>query len=259
MPFVGTIINFLCIVIFSVLGSFVRCGISEKCKKVILSAIAICVVFFGISTAVAPPDASLNLPDAVFGLDTTRFVIVILSMVVGTLIGEIIDIDKLVKHLGNWLEKRFSRLGKKNGGENEAVKEEEAGNFVKGFVSCTVMTCVGAMAVNGAILDATGDPGVLIAKSVIDAISCFVMAASLGIGCAFSAVAALLYQGLITLITLSFSAVIPPESIYYLSITGSLIIVLIGTNLLGATRIKTANMTPAVFMPLIITPILSLF
>ena len=121
------------------------------------------------------------------------------------------------------------------------------------------MTCVGAMAVNGAILDATGDPEVLIAKSVIDAIACFVMATSLGIGCAFSAFPMLIYQGMITLIALLFSAVIPAESIYYLSVTGSLIIVLIGTNFLGATNVKTANMTPAVFLPLIITPILNLF
>lgn len=259
MPFVGTIINFLCIVIFSVLGSFVRCGISEKCKKAIMSAVGICVVFFGISTAVAPPDVSLNLPDVIFGRDTTRFAIVILSMVIGTLIGEFIDIDKQVKLLGNRLEKRFSRLEKKNGDGNEAKKEEESGSFVKGFIGCTVMTCVGAMSVNGAILDATADPSVLIAKSVLDAITCFVMAASFGIGCAFCAIPALIYQGTITLITLLFTAVIPAESIYYLSITGSLIIVLIGTNQLGATRIKTANMTPAIFMPLIITPILNLF
>ena len=121
------------------------------------------------------------------------------------------------------------------------------------------MTCVGAMAVNGAIFDANGDPGILIAKSVIDAIACFVMATSLGIGCAFGAFPLLIYQGIITLFALLFSAVLPASSIYYLSVTGSLIIVLIGTNFLGATDVKTANMTPAVFIPLILVPILELF
>ena len=259
MPFIGTIINFSCIVVFSVLGSLVRCGISEKCKKAMLSAVAICVVFFGISSAIAPIDISLNLPDAIFGVEITRFVIVILSMVIGTLVGEIIDIDGFVKRLGEWLENRLSGFRKNKNADGEAVIQEHSGNFAKGFISCTIMTCVGAMSVNGAILDAGGEPGVLIAKSVIDAISCFIMAASLGIGCAFSAVPMLLYQGIITLITLLFSAIIPAESIYYLSVTGSLIIVLIGTNFLGATKIKTANMTPAVFMPLIITPLISLF
>jgi uncharacterized membrane protein YqgA involved in biofilm formation len=259
MPFIGTIINLSCIVLFSVLGSLVRHGIPQRCKKAILSSVAICVFFFGISNAVSPPDPNLNLPDAIFGVDITRFVILILSMAIGTLIGELIDIDELVTRLGICLEKRFKRLFRKKCDEDVCDFEEQGGNFAKGFVSCTIMTCVGAMSVNGAILDATGEPGMLIAKAVIDAISCFVMATSLGIGCAFSAIPVLVYQGSITLITLFFSDIIPAESIYYLSLTGYLIIILIATNFLGATKIRTANMIPAVFMPLIITPIISLF
>lgn len=259
MPFTGTIINVLCIAVFSLLGSLVKKGIPERCKNAILGAVAICVIFFGIGSALASPGEGACVPDAIFNAETTKFVIIILSMVIGTVIGELIDIDKFVTATGSRLEKKLSGLGRKNAVEENFESNAETGNFAKGFISCTLMTCVGAMAVNGAILDATGDPSVLIAKSVIDAVSCFIMATSLGIGCAFSAVAALLYQGAITLAALLFSAVLPAESIYYLSVTGSLIIVLIGTNLLGITRVKTANMTPAVFMPLIITPILNLF
>ena len=245
MPFIGTIVNFAAIIIFSFLGSFVKCGIPEKINRAVLSAVAICVVYIGIDGALEPADGYLD----VFFSDTglTKFIIVIVSLVIGTAIGEFIDIEKWVIVLGNKVEAKFAK-GK-----------GETGDFAKGFISCTIMTCVGAMAVNGAILDATGEPGILIAKSVIDAIACFVMASSLGIGCAFSAFPMLIYQGTITLLALLFSAVLPAASIYYLSVTGSLIIVLIGTNFIGATNVKTANMTPAVFIPLVIVPILNLF
>ena len=245
MPFIGTIINFLCIIIFSFLGSLVKSGIPERISRAVLSAVAISVIYVGLDGAFEPSDTYL---DTFFGdAGLTKFIIIIISLVIGTVIGELIDIDKWVNLLGAKIEKKISK------------GEGETGNFAKGFVSCTIMTCVGAMAVNGAIMDAQGDPGILIAKSVIDAVACFVMATSLGIGCGFSAFPMLIYQSAITLAALLMSAVIPPVSVYYLSVTGSLIIVLIGTNFIGATNVKTANMTPAVFIPLILVPILELF
>ena len=252
MPFAGTLINAASIFIFALLGSLVKRGIPERISRAVLSAVAICVVYIGIDGALEAPASELQLPNSVFNSDITGFITVIVSMAVGTFIGELINIDGLVCRLGEKIEKKLGAISR----GAESVKQ---GSFAKGFVSCTIMTCVGAMAVNCAILDAVGEPGILIAKSVIDAIACFIMASSLGVGCAFAALPMLVYQGVITLAALAFSAVIPPESIYYLSVTGSLIIVLIGTNLLGATNVKTANMTPAVFMPLILTPIFGLF
>jgi uncharacterized membrane protein YqgA involved in biofilm formation len=115
------------------------------------------------------------------------------------------------------------------------------------------------MSVQGAILDGVGNADVLIAKSVLDAISCLVFASTLGIGCAFAAVPMIVYQGGITLLSLFVSDFIPTESLSYLSATGSLILVLIGTNLLGATKVKTSNMTPAIFVSLIFHPLINLF
>ena len=245
MPFIGSIINFLCIIIFSFLGSLVKNGIPERVSRAVLNAVAIAVIYIGFVGAFEPSDQYLDTFFADTGL--TKFIIIIVSLVIGTAIGELIDIDKWVRVFGEKIEKKFSK------------STGEVGDFAKGFVSCTIMTCVGAMAVNGAILDAQGDPSILIAKSVIDAVACFVMAASLGIGCGFSAFPMIIYQGAITFIALVLSAVIPEASIYYLSATGSLIIVLLGTNFIGATNVKTANMTPAVFVPLILTPVLALF
>ncbi len=247
MPFIGSIINFACILIFSALGTLVGVRIPERINRSVFSAIAVCVMFVGLEGALTPTTEVCL--DTFFGnASLTKFIIIILSMVIGTVIGEAVDIDKWVNKLGAKLEKKLTKNA-----------DGETGNFAKGFVSCTIMTCVGAMAVNGAILDATGDPSVLIAKSVIDAIACFVMATTLGIGCAFSAIPMLIYQGLLTAIALLMTAVIPEACIYYLSATGSLIIVLIGTNFIGATNVKTANMTPAVFIPMILVPIFGLF
>ena len=114
------------------------------------------------------------------------------------------------------------------------------------------------MAVNGAINDSMGEPDLLLAKSVIDGISCFIMATSLGFGCAFSAFFLLVYQGAISLVGIGLLEVLPAAILTYMSVTGSLVIVLVGTNVLGATKVKTANMIPAIFMPIAVAPLLEL-
>ena len=248
MPFLGTIVNFFAILISSLLGALIKKGIPERINRAIFSAISICIVFLGISSALEDTPAVPD--DFLFSAGLTKFIIVILSMVIGTAVGEMIDIDKWVCKLGSYLERK---LVKNNN------SEYTGSNFAKGFVTVTLTTCVGAMAVNGAILDAVGQPDLLIAKCVIDAISCFVFASTLGIGCAFGAFSVVLYQGGITLISLIFSAYMPADVLSYLSAVGSLILVLIGTNFLGATNVKTANMTPALLMPFIIVPIITLF
>jgi uncharacterized membrane protein YqgA involved in biofilm formation len=140
--------------------------------------------------------------------------------------------------------------------ESKLVKDGEKGNFAKAFVSCSLLFCVGAMTVNGAFADAVGKPDILIAKSVIDGIVCFVMASSLGIGCAASSVFVLVYQGLLTVVGLLLAGSLSPEIISYMSVTGSLIILLIGVDMLGVAKIKTANMTPAIFLPILVFPLI---
>jgi uncharacterized membrane protein YqgA involved in biofilm formation len=115
------------------------------------------------------------------------------------------------------------------------------------------------MAVNGAIQDAVGKPDILIAKSVVDGIVVLIMSTTLGIGCAFSALSLLVYQGGITLIAYFASDFIPTATLSYMSVTGSLIIILIATNMLGLTKVKTANMIPAIFIPLLLAPIVNMF
>ena len=243
MLFLGTIVNFLVVLVCGLLGLLVKSGVPKRISDALSTAMAICVIYIGIDGMLEPAPAVSD--GAFLSNGLIKVLIMVLSMGLGTLIGEIVDIDKWVNRLGDTLEKKL-------------VKDGEKGKFAKGFVSCSLLFCVGAMTVNGAFQDAIGKPDILLAKSVIDGIMCFVMASTLGIGCAASAIFVLVYQGALTLIGLFIAELISAAAISYMSVTGSLVIILIGTNMLGVTRVKTANMIPAVFIPAIVWPILSL-
>lgn len=240
MPFLGTIVNFLAVLVCGLIGTMIKKGIPERIANGLKQAMAICVIYIGISGAIEAAPTVEKLPDF-SGL--VKVLVMIVSMAVGTLVGELIDIDKWVNKLGENLEKRF-------------VKEGEKGKFAEGFIYCSMLFCVGAMTVNGAFQDALGKPDTLLTKSVIDSVMCLVLAPTLGIGCAASSVFVLVYQGALTFVGLFIKDILPPESIAYMSATGSLIILLIGTNVLGATKAKTANMVPAIFLPALIYPLI---
>ena len=243
MPFLGTIINFIIVLVAGTLGTLVKKGVPEKVSNAIMCAMGACVVLIGVDGFMekAPEVAA----DSFLSAGLVKTLIVIISMGVGTLLGTLIDIDKWVEKLGLLIEEKIGKLS-------------TGGGFSKGFVSCTLLFCVGAMAVKGAIADAMGSPDVLIAKAVIDGFSCFIMATSFGIGCAFSAFALLIYQGLIAVGGYFLFSAIPAATLSYVSITGSVVIMLIGTNLLGATKVKTANMIPAIFLPFLLAPLFDL-
>ncbi len=243
MPFLGTIVNFFTVLICGLLGTLVKKGVPKRIGESLMNAMAICVIYIGIDGVLEQAPAVSEGSFLSAGL--VKVLVMIISMVIGTLIGELIDIDKWVNRLGDSVEKRV-------------VRDGEKGNFAKGFVSCSLLFCVGAMTVNGAFADAIGNPDILLAKSVIDGVACFIMASTLGFGCAFSAFFVLGYQGALTLLGLLLANLLPDFCISYMSMTGSLIVILIGTNILGFTKVKTANMTPAIFLPALIAPLMEL-
>lgn len=243
MPFLGTLVNFLAVLVCGIIGTLIKKGVPKRVSDAVMSAMAVCVIYIGIDGVM---EAAPTLVEGAFlsnGL--IKALIMILSMAVGTLFGELINFDKWVNRLGEILEKKFAKDG-------------EQGNFAKGFVSCSLLFCVGAMTVNGAFQDAMGKPDLLLAKAVIDGIVCFMMASTLGIGCAFSSFFVLIYQSALSLLGYFLAGALPATSISYMSMTGSLIIILIGTNVLGCTKVKTANMTPAIFLPALIAPLIAL-
>ena len=243
MPFLGTLVNFLVVLVAGILGSLMKRGVDKSVADAIVRAMGVCVVFVGIDGALeAAPTVG---EDSFFSAGLVKVLVMILSLGLGTFLGELVDFDKRVNTLGDVLAKKFSHDG-------------DGGSFAGGFAQCSILFCVGAMAVNGAFADAMGKPDILLAKSVIDGIMCFMMATTLGIGCAFSAFPVLAYQGVLTALGYWLTDALPTSTVTYMSVTGSLIILLIGTNLLGVTKVKTANMIPAIFLPIAIAPLILL-
>ena len=255
--FLGTLVNFAVVLLTGILGTLIKRGIPERFTKIIMAAMAICVIYIGI-TGVLEAVTDANRAEGDFlSAGLFKILVMIISMAVGAVIGELIDLDKQMTRLGALLGKIFTR--RKSGKEelDEDERSKRAKRFAEGFVSCSMLFCVGAMAVQGALNDAAGDPSLLLAKTVIDGIVCFVMSTTLGIGCAFSAFFVLLYQGVFNCIGLAL-AELPASTLGYMSVTGSLIIILIGTNTLGVTKVKTMNLVPAMFAAIGVEALLNL-
>lgn len=237
----GTLVNAAAILVGSLLGmlltwlaghfsTLLPAGstlLAERLKTIIMQGVALCVMYLGISGC----------------LEGNNSLIAILSMVLGALIGELLDLDKRMRSLGDWVQKRTEHLVT-NGGQ---------ASISEGFVTASLLFCVGAMAIVGALQDGlTGDHSTLFAKSLLDGISSIVFGASLGLGVAFSAVAILLYQGSISLMASFLQPYLGDAVIEEMTCVGSLLIVALSLNMLGLTKIKVMNLVPAIFLPILL-------
>ena len=243
-PFIGTLVNFAVVLIMGIVGSFIKKGIPKRFSESVMAAMAICVIYIGIDGVLeTAPDTSVNAPLLSPGL--FKILVMIISIAIGTVIGELINIEKWMDKLGELASSRLERFGGRD-------------SFAKGFVSCSILFCVGAMTVNGAIASASGDHQLLLTKSVIDGVSVLVMSSSLGIGCAFSAFFILVYQGVLTLFGTALVGILTESTLTYMSVTGSMLVILLGTNVLGITKVRTANMIPSMFLAIGVEALLNL-
>ena len=237
----GTLVNAAAILVGSLLGmlltwlaghfsTLLPAGstlLAERLKTIIMQGVALCVMYLGISGC----------------LEGNNSLIAILSMVLGALIGELLDLDKRMRSLGDWVQKRTEHL----------VTNGRQASISEGFVTASLLFCVGAMAIVGALQDGlTGDHSTLFAKSLLDGISSIVFGASLGLGVAFSAVAILLYQGSISLMASFLQPYLGDAVIAEMTCVGSLLIVALSLNMLGLTKIKVMNLVPAIFLPILL-------
>lgn len=212
----GTIVNVGAITAGATLGMFFKKGISEKMQDTITMGMGLVVVLIGLKTA----------------WQTQNEVILIISIAVGTLVGELLKIEEGLAKVGLWLESKV-------GGHE--------GSVAKAFVSTSLIYCVGAMAIMGAIEDGlTGNPQILFAKSAIDGIMAIVFASTLGIGVLFSTIPVFIYQGLITLFAGYLKTILSEAMIAEMNAVGGLLILAIGINILGLKKIKVGNMLPAI-------------
>ena len=200
----------------------------EKISDTIMSGLALCIIYMGISGA----------------LECQHVLICIISMVVGGLIGELIDIDKGLNSLGDKIEEKLNK------GKVDVSKEKES--ISQGFVSASLLFCVGAMAVVGALNSGLfGNNDTLFAKSALDGVSSFLFSLTMGIGVLLSAVAVFLYEGIIACGAFLLKGVLSTAVITEMNAVGSLLILALGINMILKANIKVANLLPAMFVPII--------
>jgi hypothetical protein len=219
----GSLVNSAAIILGGSIGLALKKGLSDRIASAVMNALALCVLYIGVSGI----------------LKGENILITILSMVFGTLVGEWIDLDKKINQLGDEIESRVSS-------EN---KEHSVSN---GFVTASLLFCVGAMAIVGALQSGlTGNHDTLFAKSLIDGIAAIVMASSLGIGVLLSAGLILVYEGGITLFANVLAPLLTDSVINEMTCVGSLLIVGLALNMLKLTNLKIMNYAPAVFFPIL--------
>lgn len=221
----GTLVNVATVILGSTIGLLLKKGIPQRFSDSIMKAVGLCVIYIGI-------DGCLK------GENT---LITIVSMAVGALIGELLKLDDGLNALGKKLENKIS---KGNGGEN---------TIAKGFVSASLLFCVGAMTIVGSLESGlNGNHEILFSKSLLDFISSIIFAASMGVGVMFSAVFVFVYQGLITVLAQFVGPFLSDGVIAEMTCTGSILIIALGLNMLGITKLKVMNYIPAVFLPILL-------
>lgn len=221
----GTIVNTVAIIIGGLLGLMFGHALPEKMKNTVIQGIGLAVLLIGVSMAI----------------QTKNTLVVIASLVIGGIVGELIDIETRLEQFGQFLE-------------NKLANGDEGAGFTKAFVTASLIYCVGAMAIMGALESGlNGNHKILYAKSMLDGITAVVFASSMGIGVIASAIPVLVYQGLLTLSAGLLQGVLSSGVIAEMSATGGLLIIGIGLNILEIKEIKVGNLLPGLFIAIPIT------
>ena len=228
---IGVLINTATVIIGSLIGLVFKKGIPKKITDAIMIGIGLCVIYIGISGA----------------LKGENTLILIGSIFIGVLIGTWIDIDRRITSAVEWVEKKFKK------------STDGAVSIAEGFVTASLLFCIGAMTIVGSLnAGLTGDIEMLLTKSVLDFISAAVLTVSLGIGVIFAAVFVLVFQGAIVLLAQFLQPILTPSSIAEITCAGSIMIIALGLNIIGVTKIKVANYLPAIIVAPIICWIITL-
>ena len=232
---IGTLINVAAVILGSAVGLLFRRGMKKEVSDTVMQGLSLCVILIGIKGA----------------LQTGNLLLVILSMVVGGVIGSLMDIERRMNNLGAYAERKLAGGAEAGAGGHE---------FAKGFVTASLVFCVGAMAVVGALDSGIrGDHSTLIAKSALDGVASIVFAGSMGAGVMLAAVPVLIYQGAIALLGTAVAPLLSDGVVLEMSAVGGLLIVGIGINMLLKKDIHIANLLPAVFVPFLYFPLMRLF
>lgn len=226
MFLLGTLVNGALIILGALLGKILH-KIPNGMKVTVMHAISLTVMVLGLQ----------------MGLKSQHFLIVILSLVIGAVLGEMLHLEEMLDHLGKWLERKLGSNG--------------TGSVSEGFVTATLIFVIGAMAIVGALDSGIrGDHSVLYTKAIIDGFTALILTTTLGIGVLFSAVPVVLYEGTIALFATQIDRFVPHELmtqfIVEVTATGGIMIFAIGLNLTGLIKIKVGNLLPGIVVTVMI-------
>lgn len=228
----GTIVNAIAIICGSLLGLLFRKGIAERYKDIIMSGVGLAVILIGIKSA----------------LSSDKLMVVIFSVIIGAVIGEFLRIEQRLEALGTYLERKVS------------ARSSDTGSFAHGFVTASLVFCVGSMAIVGSLESGlTGNHQTLFAKSILDGVTSIIFASAMGLGVLFSSIVVIVYQGAITMTAFFMKNLLVDATISQMTSVGGLLILAIGLNLLQITKIRIGNLLPGIFLPLVYFTLLQLF
>ena len=230
----GTLINTAAVIVGGGLGLLLKNGVAKRFENILMQALGLATLFIGAGGVLK---YMLVVENGV--LNTQGTMLLIFSLVIGAILGQWIDIESKMERLGEKLK--------------AATKIKNDNRFVEGFVTTSLIICVGAMAIVGSMQDGlTGDYSMLLTKSLLDFALVVILAAAYGVGVIFSAIPIFLYQGAITLIAALFGSVISDSLIADLSFVGNALIFCVGVNLVREKTFKVGNMLPALLIPIVV-------
>lgn len=231
MYMLGVIINVITVLVGSCIGLLFKKGIPERVSSAVMIGIGACTLYIGISGS----------------LSGENVLIAIGSIVLGAIVGTLLNIDGAINKLGKSVENKFKKDGQKV-------------SIAEGLVTATLLFCVGSMTVTGSIqAGISGDNSILITKAMLDLVSSMMLAASLGVGVLFASASVIVIQGGIVLLSGLISPFMSVGAINEMTCVGSILIIMLGTNLMGITKIKVADFLPAILFAPIIYNIIALF
>ena len=236
---IGTTANVAAILGGGTIGLFFKSGLKQHYQDTVMHILGLSTIFIGASGALT---GLLNVENG--GLTTGDSLSMILSLVLGSLIGEFFDFEGKLTLFGAWLKKKFCR--------------REDHQFVDGFINASLVVCIGAMAIVGSLQDALlGDPSTLFTKSILDFMSIIIFTSTYGKGAMFSAIPVAILQGGVTVFASILNPLFSPLVVENLSFLGSILIFCVGSNLAYGPRFRVVNMLPALIVGPILTALLS--
>lgn len=223
MPLTGALVNFAAIVVCGAIGLTFRKGLPEKYMNAVVYGIALVILALGVANV----------------MKTNEALVTVISVILGTLLGTLLNIDGGLVRLGEAVQARMRGVG----------------SFAEGFSSCTLLYCVGAMAIAGSIQGGTeGDHTIIFIKSVMDGVTAIFFASKLGVGVIASAVPVLIYQGGIALAAAALKPLLGEALVAEMSAAGGVALMALSINMLGIKKLEVANLLPAIFLPVVVLP-----